>query len=64
LLDQLIAREESKGVGGPALENARAARAAAESMIKSLTEYEQSGGRYVDVRDEIAEAIEGLIAQE
>jgi len=64
LLDQLIAREESKGVGGPALENARAARAAAESMIKSLTEYEQSGGRYLDVRDEIAEAIEGLIAQE
>lgn len=61
LLDKLIAEAEAKADAGPALREARAARAAARRLVPGLTNYEMNPHAYLAVRERVAEAIEGLL---
>ena len=61
LLDKLIRKAEARGESTPALREARIARGAARRLVPGLTRYERDPDAYLDVRERVGDAIEGLL---
>jgi hypothetical protein len=61
LLDRLIAQAEQTGTKSASLEEARSARDAAKKLVEGLTDYEKSGGTYLQLRERVGNAIEALM---
>lgn len=63
MLDRLIEKAEPAGGNGAVLTRARRARRDARLLVPGLTDYKKTGAPYLDVREEIGDAIEELMGR-